>query len=218
MGILVKLMRKMAFFATKTLLHLNLKIFIEGEENIPNLPSALIVANHSSYLDVFVVGVAFYKQLIKIKWVISKSNYKRWFLKWIYAIYPVIVVNGTIEKAKNELKKNRWVVLFPEGAQNWCAPENRQVRGTSKGAAVIALSTGTTVIPVHIYGADKVLPPTSFKLNPKHIIRVCIGKPFVFGAMQQAKIDEALLEETTNAIMNAICYSGYWRNQQWMPN
>lgn len=210
--------RKFFFFLTRSLLNLNLKIVIEGKENIPQSPCALIVANHSSYLDVFVIGIAFYDKLINIKWVISKANYKLWFLKWAYAIYPVIVVNGTIEKVRQELIKNRWVVIFPEGAERWHPLEEPQLKKKSKGTAVIALSSGAAIIPVHIYGTDKVLPPASFKLNPKYTIRVRIGKPFIFEAMRQENIDPALLEETTQAIMNAICYSGYWRENGWVSN
>ena len=71
--------RKCVFFITKTLLDLILRITIKGRKNIPQTSCALIVANHSSYLDGFVIGRAFYDNLINLKWVISKENYRMWY-------------------------------------------------------------------------------------------------------------------------------------------
>lgn len=196
--------RKCAFFITKILLDLIFRITIKGRENIPQTSGALIVANHSSYLDGFVVGKVFYDNLINLKWVISKENYRMWYLRWFYSILQVIVVNGTIEKVKKEFKKNKWVVIFPEGAGRWCPPGRVETRRPGKGAAVIALSSGVNIIPVGIEGTDKVLPARSFKLKPQYAITVHIGKPFAFEVVHQEKIDEALLKKTSQEIMNRI--------------
>lgn len=196
--------RKCAFFITKSILYSNFKIVIKGEENIPQTPGALIVANHSSYLDVFVIGLAFYKNLINIRWVISKENYRLWYLRWFYAIYKVIVVNGTTDKVKKALKLNKWVVIFPEGAGRWCSKEQSQKKKVNTGTAVIALSTGVTTVPVYICGADKALPPESFKLNPAQTISVIIGEPFKSEPVCQERLDQALLEKTTQEIMDRI--------------
>lgn len=185
-------------------LHLDLKIVIKGKENIPNLSSVLIVSNHSSYLDVFIVAKTFYDRLVNIKWVISKENYLLWFLKLLYVIFPVIVVNGAVNKVKRELMNNRWVVMFPEGEERWRSPDDPKAKKKNKGAPVIALSTGVTIIPMRIFEADKVLPARSFKLNPQYTIRACIGKPFAFGITEETKINQPLLEETYRVIMNAI--------------
>jgi len=182
----------------------SLKIHIKGKENIPQTPKALIVANHSSYLDVPILGHTFFRQLPHISWIISKENYRLWYLKWLYLVFKVIVVNGTIAKVKKDLKANRWVVIFPEGDKRWCPPRKAKTLRPKKGAAAIALSTGVPIIPVRIKGAAKILPPRSFKYQPKHSITVIIGKPFSFEVKKEKEIKESLLEQKTQVIMNKI--------------
>ncbi len=74
----------------------------------------------------------------------------------------------------------------------------------SRGTAAIALSTGAPIIPVFIKGADQVLPPDSFKLKPQFTINVTIGKPFSFEPVHQEKIEESLLDKTTQEIFDRI--------------
>lgn len=197
-------LRKLGFSLTKTLLNLNFKITIKGQENIPEATSALIVANHISYLDVFMVGLGLYDKLINLRWVISKENYRMWYLRWLYWLYRVIVVNGTVEKAKKAIKEDCWVVIFPEGAKRWCFPREADRYKASNGAAAIALSTGIPIIPVGLSGTEKVLPVHTFKLDTRHSIIVNIGKPFSLESVSQERIDEAALEKATAEIMKRI--------------
>lgn len=196
--------RKTAFFIVRALLYLNFRLELKGEKNIPRISSALIVANHSSYLDVFIIGTALFNNLINLRWVISKNNYRLWFLKWFYWIFRVIPVNGTVEKIKEALNKNKWVVIFPEGAKRWCFRDHGLREKKYTGAAVIALSTGTTLIPIYIKGADKALSPGSFKFNRQYPITAIVGKPFKFERIEEGKIDDALKKKTLEEITRHI--------------
>lgn len=193
-----------AFPITRFFVKANFKIVFKGLENIPHVDSALIVSNHASYLDVLLIGTAFYGNLGNVRWVISKENYRIWYLKWFYALYPVIVVNGTVEKVKKSLRENNWVVIFPEGAARWCSKEQTQHKKPGTGTASIALSTGVTIIPVYIHGADNVLSPQSFELHTAHTMTLTVGKPFTFEAIHQEKIDETLLASTTEELLRRI--------------
>lgn len=206
MHILTDCIRKCIITLTRIILKLQFKIEVSGEENIPLQASGtLIIANHSSYLDVFVIGRAFSQNVLNMRWVISKTNYNIWSLKWFYWVYRVIVVNGTVEKARKAIKENKWVVIFPEGAARWCGNKNNiESNRKSRGTAAIALSTGASIIPVYIKGADQVLPPDSFTLKPQFTINVTIGKPFSFTPVNQEKIEESLLDKTTQEIFGRI--------------
>ncbi|MBN3039906.1 MAG: 1-acyl-sn-glycerol-3-phosphate acyltransferase [Candidatus Omnitrophica bacterium] len=181
-----------------------LKIKVQGKKNIPRVPSALIVANHCSYLDVPVIGHTFFHNLMNISWVISKENFNFWFLKWLFLIFKVIRINGTIDKVIKDLDDRRWVVIFPEGGERWCPPKKEKKHKAKKGAAVIALTTGVTMIPVKISGADKVLPPRSFRYQGRHTIKVSIGKPFSYPKVNKAKIDKETAQKITQEIFEKI--------------
>jgi len=203
------LLTKCAYTILKFIVLSNIKITIEGKDNIPkDISRALIVANHSSYLDVINIAYAFYDNLIDLSWVVSQSNYKLWFLKWLYLLFKPIVVErgGTIDKIKHDLMYSRWVVLFPEGNEKWCPPQEAAKKRVkpSSGAAVVALSTGVTIIPVGITGADKVLPARSFHMDTRYHITVRIGKPFSYDKVEADKIDQGMINETRQGIMNRI--------------
>ncbi len=183
-----------AQFILKSIVYVFFKIKISGQKNLPSSPKALIVVNHSSYLDVPVLGCALYKNLMNISWVISKFNYKLWYLKWLYFIFKVIVVNGTTDKVKKDLEKNRWVVIFPEGGAQWCPPDRAKKKKPKTGAAAISLSTGVPIIPICISGADKVLPAKSLRYSPKHQINISIGKSFSLKPFKNKKISQATLD------------------------
>ncbi|MBF0485640.1 MAG: 1-acyl-sn-glycerol-3-phosphate acyltransferase [Candidatus Omnitrophica bacterium] len=178
---------------------------VRGVEKIPDCLAAMIVANHSSYLDVFMLGIAFYGQLPKIRWVISKENYDLWYLRWFYAIFRVIpVTKGTTEKIREAMTEGCWIIMFPEGAKQWCSRRKRKQYRLRTGAAVIALSTGFPIIPVLIQGADKVLPPRSFRLNKRQPITVSIGQSFSYSPVKDALPDQDQLRKVTAEVMQHI--------------
>jgi len=193
---ITNLVRRAGQYIIKFIVLGTLKINIRGKENISDIPKALIVSNHESYLDVFVLGHPFFKYGLKLRWVISKANYRLWYLKWLYFLWPVIPVNGTVEKIKKAFEKDLWVVIFPEGDQRWCHPVEVSKKRPGRGAAVVALSTGVPIIPVGISGAKKVLPIHSFHLDRHYEITVSVGKPFRYDVVEESKISDDLLNLT----------------------
>jgi len=193
-----------AHFLIKIAVKSCLNITVKGKENTPTVKSAIIVANHSSYIDVPVLGYALFSNLKNISWVISKYNYRLWFLKWVYVVFKVLVVNGTTEKIKKELKDNRWVAIFPQGGKRWCPPSKSCLKKPGTGAAAVALTMNVPIIPVGLIGTNKVLPARSFRLNPRRKITVCIGQPFSFETLPQEKINTFILKDATDEIMHRI--------------
>lgn len=195
---------KTIYFYLKFWVDTTFNLTIEGLENIPKDQGVLVVANHASYIDIVVIARAFYSCLYETSWVISKSNFRLWYLKGVYALFTVIVVNGTTEKVSRALKNNRYAIIFPEGGKRWCPPHKLKKRKARTGAAAIALSTGCTILPIGLSGTEKVLPPSVSRLNLKQPIRLSIGEPFKFNPGEKESINKRGLLEVTHEIMSRV--------------
>ncbi len=181
------------------------KITVEGKENIPETPQALIVANQPSRVDIPILGHAFLHNLVNISWITSKDNYKSWYLRRLFLLFRVVLVNGSIEETKKELMANRWTIIFPERS-NGCNHHEKleKIRKLSKDAAAISLSTGIPVIPVAMNGTEKVLPPSLIRFEQRYKITVTVDEPLSFKKIEAYKIDEKILDETAEKIMKKI--------------
>lgn len=90
---------------------------VEGAELIPPQGGALLVANHASYLDAFILSTACRRN---IRFLMLESYYRQPWAKWFLDLFRVIPVTPTkakdaIRKATAGLAAGELVCLFPEG-------------------------------------------------------------------------------------------------------
>ncbi|KAK9463648.1 uncharacterized protein V1516DRAFT_668349 [Lipomyces oligophaga] len=161
-----------------------LKIIIENEEILSSHGPAIIIANHQSELDVFMLGRLFPKQCS----VTAKSSLKYFpFLGWfMLASGCVFIDRGNRGKAVKALdgaiikmkERQRSVFIFPEGTRSYFSKP--ELLPFKRGAFHLALQSGFPVIPVvvenysHLVSAKKrifkagtfrlrVLPPVTLE-------------------------------------------------------
>ena len=204
--VMKNLVRKCAYKLFRLIINGLFDYSVRGEENIPENGPLMLIANHSSFVDIPMLGMVIFGRLLDSTWIISKGNYRLWFMKWFWGLFDTIVADGgTVKNMCKAIDKGRVVVIFPEGNRAWCC--NRKSNDGKKrttGAACAALLKGVTILPVNIYGADKVMPAGGCKLDLKERITVTIGKPFSFEAVDEDKIDEKLLEITSINMVEKI--------------
>lgn len=152
-------------------------------DDLPELPDGpyVIVANHSSYLDIILM----YRILPKNKFLfIGKSELLKWPIINIFFKKVDIAVNRdsrssgmqSILRAKEELKNGWSIVLFPEGG----IPVNTPVLNPFKnGAFKLAIDSEVPLLPITILNNWRLfnVDPILTGLARPGFARVIVHKP-----------------------------------------
>ncbi|MGP8215694.1 MAG: lysophospholipid acyltransferase family protein [Bacteroidia bacterium] len=140
---------------------------VYGRENITKHQSYVIVANHQSLYDIFLV----YGWLgIDIRWVMKHELRKIPGLGigsekvghvFIDRSNPAAAL-ASIEAAKKKIINGTSVIFFPEGTRSHTGEMGKFKRGAFK----MAFDLGLPVLPLTIKGTRDILPPDSIQLLP----------------------------------------------------
>jgi 1-acyl-sn-glycerol-3-phosphate acyltransferase len=153
-----------ARFISKILLRFLGKIEINGIDNIPQKGPFIIVADHSSYLDGFVMISVFKHELTFFSAAYLFDNpFIGFFLRKIKAI-PVstdkkrISFRKTLKEAISRLENGKVLMIFPEGGLR----SSDRIDEIKSGAAYISVKNKVPVLPVAIKGTREILPSGSY--------------------------------------------------------
>ncbi len=200
----------MVYPITKRILPLLLSPFLgkcTGIEGIPKDKGAIIAANHSSYLDHFVVGCNVVSKLNKIAYFLAKKEHfdnflERQWHKYLRAIPIDRQVGGkeALKEAIKHLKKGDLIMIYPEGTRTLTGKMNQ----AKTGVARLALAAKVPVIPMGITNTFEILPKG--KRIPKFGKKadLNIGKPLYFDKYYGKEEDKATIKKVTTIIMNEI--------------
>ncbi len=175
---------------------------VEGLENLPYKGAVILVANHSSYFDPLYLGLAIPR---RINWMVLRPYYNLWWLKWFFkatSCFPVNIDKPNIETIKHALvilKQGEVLGIFPEGGRS----EDGKLKKAERGVALLALKSGTSILPAAIEGAFEAYPPGAILPKP-HSINVSFGHLLTFDRLDKGCIDEKTLRITTEQIMKSI--------------
>ncbi|MDO8886498.1 lysophospholipid acyltransferase family protein [Candidatus Oleimmundimicrobium sp.] len=173
---------------------------VEGRENILKEGPLIVVANHTSVLDGFVLVAAVGR---RVTFFSSAHLFKRPVVGWFLKRVGSLQVNSerqvdikSIKRALQLLANEKAMALFPEGKVS--------VDGTLKegnfGAAFLAAKSGAFILPLAIKGAYEALP-VGKKILSFSKITVKIGKPF---QLTDRKTDRESLNRATQQIMQKL--------------
>ena len=140
------------------------KFDISGVENIPESGPAIIVGNHRSYFDPMAIAVTIARTDRTVRFLGKKEVFDAPIIGQIAALMGGIRVDrGTgsdepLKAAAEALERGDMVALMPQGT----IPRGKAFFDTKLtgrwGAARLAAMTGAPVIPIGLWGTEKVWP------------------------------------------------------------
>jgi 1-acyl-sn-glycerol-3-phosphate acyltransferase len=158
--------------------HIIFRIKVEGKNNVPSEGRLVLCSNHQSNWDPLVIATVFSR---KISWMGKKELFDNAFLKVFLTALQVFPVDrhvtdiGAVKKALRILKSDDVLGIFPEGTRvKEFNPENAKA-----GVALLALKSGSPVIPVYI--------KANYKLFSK--LYISIGEPIDYKKEYPGKLD-----------------------------
>ena len=162
-----------------------------GCENVPETGGVIIAANHVSYLDPLVVGVALKR---RATYMAMEKLFSLPLIGAFVKAFSLPVRTGrpqtsTIKEAVNRLKQGELIVIFPEGGRS----ADGSIMDPKRGVGVIAGISRAPVIPTLVTGTEKSLPVGAKFMRPAKI-KVVFGRPI-----------EIKREETDRQFHERIC-------------
>lgn len=155
--------RAMSFFA-KTVIysgpHIKKRIF--GKENLQLHSPTILIANHSSFLDIMLMMMIHPNAVLMVKKWVYESILFGWAIR--YANY-VFMEEGSDANAKQlrELANDGYsMVVFPEGTRS----EDQKIHRFHKGAFYLSEQLQLSIQPILIHGAGQASPKHELLIKP----------------------------------------------------
>ncbi|SFO88494.1 1-acyl-sn-glycerol-3-phosphate acyltransferases [Amycolatopsis arida] len=196
-------------------LALGTRLRLSGADRLPREGGVLVAANHLSNLDP-VVLTAFCLAGGRVPRFLAKAGL------WRVPVVRAVMASGghipvrreatsareaylAYQRAVGAVREGEAVVVFPEGgfperADGWPGPGKA-------GLVRIALATGAPVVPVAVWGTQRVLPRGGRRLPrvvPRRTVHVVAGPPVNLADLAGSRPTAAAVAEATRRVMAAI--------------
>ena len=134
-----------------------LKMRLSGEENIPDKGGAVIVCNHTGYMDFLLGAFLAYRKRRLVRYLAKASIFKAPVAGQLFRLMghvPVDRIDGgaSIVKGIELAKSGELVGVFAEGTIS----RSFEIRSMRNGAARIAHGAGVPIIPQVIFGSQRI--------------------------------------------------------------
>lgn len=175
---------KAAYWATFTAMTLGFSLRVRGRENIPRRGPALLIANHQSFLDPPVIGLASTRSLC---YLARKTLFDNPAFAWVLRSMNSIPIDQEgvgkdgIRSILAELQRGQAVLVFPEGER--CL--DGALHPLRPGIHLLLKRVKAPIVPIGVAGAYQAWPrwrllPTPSPLffpATERTVAVAIGQP-----------------------------------------
>jgi 1-acyl-sn-glycerol-3-phosphate acyltransferase len=153
------------------------KVQVEGVDRVDSAVPRIIMTNHQSAFDIFVLLAVLpvdFKFIMKeelMKIPVFGFACRRAGYIGIVRADPRQAVKS-MDRAAERIRSGASVLVFPEGTRS----EQGSLQAFKKGGFHLALKAGCDILPVTIIGTSKIMRKGSFRINPGWV-RVVVGAP-----------------------------------------
>jgi len=169
-----------SWIATLALAKIFLALRVFGMQNIPGNGAFILVSNHESNADPFILGVSVPCRkwmMFLAKKELFEDRIRGWYFRKVHAV-PLERGESDPSAIKQVLKilgSGRPMVMFPEGTRS----KGRGLQEGKPGVGFIVSKARVPVVPAYIEGSYEAVPEGLFSLRKKRV-NVFIGKPVYF--------------------------------------
>ena len=147
---------------------------MRGAERIPGEGAVILVANHESMLDPWLLPLATSRP---VRYMAKAELWRYPVVRWVmdkFGTFPIergTGDGGAVGRAAQLLDEGELLGIFPQGT---CLPfpDRRWYRGAAK----LAIATGATIVPTCLVGTERALRPGKFKIGFPRVL-VLVGEP-----------------------------------------
>jgi 1-acyl-sn-glycerol-3-phosphate acyltransferase len=189
------------FWVSGPVMTLGFSLRTEGMRHVPKIGPALLIANHQSFLDPDLVGLAARRHLCYLaRKTLFRNRAFGWFIRSLHAA-PIdqegIGIDG-IRVILEQLQQGRAVLVFPEGERT----HDGLIHPLRPGVALLIKRSQAPVVPVGIAGAYQAWPrqrafpiPAPLFLPAQHgRIAVSISRPLDGRQLSELPRDRVLAD------------------------
>ncbi len=167
---------------------------IYGRKNLPK-GKAILTINHTSNIDAILMVLGTYeKKYFLAKKELFKNKLMGGFLKGMGAIKidRASADVGAIKRALGVLKKNKKLIIFPEGTRS--KRDEMNLGEVKNGSAMLAIKSKTAIVPVWVYNR-----PRAFRMT-----KVLIGKPYELSQFYGQRLGEEVLSKASEIVADKL--------------
>jgi len=174
------------------LLEVIYRIDVSGAEHVPISGPCIMVANHESLFDPWILCLATRR---RVRFMAKAELWRYPGIRWAMEAYGAFPIErgsgdtGAMERAGGLLEAGELLGMFPRGTSR---PAGN--RRWHRGAARLALAYGVPIVPVRMENTRQILPRRAMRVTVGNPIPVERARPTITAARALTREAEAAVE------------------------
>jgi 1-acyl-sn-glycerol-3-phosphate acyltransferase len=169
------------------------RVKVIGREKIDPNETYVMVANHQSLLDIFVL----FRLFRHFKWVSKVENFRIPCIGWNMHLNNYIQLKRgdrssiavMLRTCRENLAAGNSIMMFPEGTRSLTG----KLRGFKTGAFDLAKDAKRPLLPIVVHGTASALPKRGVIIKGRHRIVIEVLDPITYTTFAEEEAEDLLL-------------------------